>query len=82
MAVSFKSNNFDFPPVSFFTVSRPVSSVPASLSFATTCRSSSYVSARPHKSLSGLTNVSVVMVLFVEVMSILVNLFVIVKLCV
>ena len=81
MAVSFKSNNFDFPPVSFFTVSRPVSSVPASLSFATTCRSSSYVSARPHKSLSGLTNVSV-MVLFVEVMSILVNLFVIVKLCV
>ena len=81
MAVSFKSNNFDFPPVSFFTVSRPVSSVPASLSFATTCRSSSYVSARPHKSLSGLTNVSV-MVLFVEVMSILENLFVIVKLCV
>ena len=81
MAVSFKSNNFDFPPVSFFTVSRPVSSVPASLSFATTCRSSSYVSARPHKSLSGLTNVSV-MLLFVEVMSILVNLFVIVKLCV
>ena len=81
MAVSFKSNNFDFPPVSFFTVSRPVSSVPASLSFATTCRSSSYVSAHPHKSLSGLTNVSV-MVLFVEVMSILVNLFVIVKLCV
>ena len=81
MAVSFKSNNFDFPPVFFFTVSRPVSSVPASLSFATTCRSSSYVSARPHKSLSGLTNVSV-MVLFVEVMSILVNLFVIVKLCV
>ena len=81
MAVSFKSNNFDFPPVSFFTVFRPVSSVPASLSFATTCRSSSYVSARPHKSLSGLTNVSV-MVLFVEVMSILVNLFVIVKLCV
>ena len=81
MAVSFKSNNFDFPPVSFFTVSRPVASVPASLSFATTCRSSSYVSARPHKSLSGLTNVSV-MVLFVEVMSILENLFVIVKLCV
>ena len=81
MAVSFKSNNFDFPPVSFFTLSRPVSSVPASLSFATTCRSSSYVSGRPHKSLFGLTNVSV-MVLFVEVMSILVNLFVIVKLCV
>ena len=81
MAVSFKSNNFDFPPVSFVTVYRPVSSVPPSLSFATTCRSSSYVSARPHKSLSGLTNVSV-MVLFVEVMSILVNLFVIVKLCV
>ena len=81
MAVSFKSNNFDFPPLSFFTVSRPVSSVPASLSFATTCRSSSYVSARPHKSLSGLTNVSV-MVLFVDVRSILVNLFVIVKLCV
>ena len=81
MAVPFKSNNFEFSPLSFFTASRPVSSVPASLSFATTCRSSSYVSARPHKSLSGPTNISV-MVLFVEVMSILVNLFVIVKLCV
>ena len=35
MAVSFKLNNFDFPPLSFSTVSKPVSSVPASLSFAT-----------------------------------------------
>ena len=36
MAVSFKLNNSDFPPLSS-TVSKPVSSVPASLSFATAC---------------------------------------------
>ena len=55
--VSLKLNNFDFPPLSFSTVSKSVSSVRASLSFATACRSSSYVSAFSHKSLSDTTNV-------------------------
>ena len=57
MAVSFELNNFDFPPLSFSPVSKPVPSVPASLSFATACRSSSCVSAFSHKSLSDPTNV-------------------------
>ena len=45
MAVSFKLNNFDFPPQSFSTVSKPVFSVLASLSFATAYSYSSDVSA-------------------------------------
>ena len=58
MAVSFKLNSFDFPPLSFSTVSaKPVFSVPASLLFAAACRSSRYVSALSHKSLSDPTNV-------------------------
>ena len=57
MTVPFKLNNVDFLPLSFSTLSKPASSVPASLSFATTCRSSSYVSALSHKSLSDPTNV-------------------------
>ena len=56
MAVSFKLNNFDFLPLSFSTVSNPVSSVPASLSFATACSSFSNVSALSHKSLSDPAN--------------------------
>ena len=52
MAVSFKLNNSDFPHLSYSTVSKPVSSVPASLSFATACRISKYASALSHKSLS------------------------------
>ena len=54
MAVSFKLNNFDFPI--FSTVSKPVFSVPTSLSFAIACRSCSYVSALSHISLSDPTN--------------------------
>ena len=57
MAVSFKLNNSDFPPLSFSTVSKPVSFVPVSLSFATACRSSRYANALSHKSLSDPTNV-------------------------
>ena len=57
MAVSFKLNNSDFPPLSFSTVSKPVSFVPVSLSFATACRSSRYASALSHKPLSDSTNV-------------------------
>ena len=57
MAVSFKLNNSDFPPLSFSTVSKPVSFVPVSLSFATACRSSRCASALSHKSLSDPTNV-------------------------
>ena len=57
MTVSFKLNNLDFPPLPFSIVSKPVSSVPASLSFATACSSFSYVSALSHKSLSDLANV-------------------------
>ena len=57
MAVSFKLNNFDFPPLSFSTVFKPASSVPASISLATACRSPSYVSALCHKPLSDPTNV-------------------------
>ena len=57
MAVSFKLNNSDFPPLSFSTVSKPVSFVPVSLSFATACRSSRYASALSHKPLSDPTNV-------------------------
>ena len=57
MAVSFELNNFDFPPLSFSTVSKHVSSAPASLSFAAACRSFSCVSAIFHKSLSDPTNV-------------------------
>ena len=56
MAVSFKLNNSDFPPLSFSTVSKPVSFVPVSLSFATACRSSRCASALSHKSLSDPTN--------------------------
>ena len=57
MAVSFKLNNFDFPPLSFSTVSKLVSSVASSLSFATACSFSSDVSALSHKSLSDPANV-------------------------
>ena len=57
MAVSFKLNNSDFPPLSFSTVSKRVSFVPVSLSFATACRSSRYASALSHKSLSDPNNV-------------------------
>ena len=57
MTVSFKLNNSDFPPLSFSTVSKPVSFVPVSLSFATACRSSRYANAFSHKSLSDPTNV-------------------------
>ena len=57
MDVSFKLNNSDFSPLSFFTVSKPVSFVPVSLSFATACRPSRYASALSHKSLSDPTNV-------------------------
>ena len=57
MAASFKLNNFDFPPLSFSTTSKPVSPVPASLSFATACSFSSDVSALSHKSLSDPANV-------------------------
>ena len=53
----FKLNNFDFSLLPFSTVSKPVSSVPAPLSFAIAWRSSSYVSALSHKSLSDPTNV-------------------------
>ena len=52
--MSFKLNNFDF--YLFSTVCKLVSSFPASLLFATACRSSSYVSALSHKSLSDPTN--------------------------
>ena len=52
MAVSFKLNNFNFPPLSFSTVSKHVSSVPALLSFAVAYSVSSDVSALSHKSLS------------------------------
>ena len=54
MTVSFKLNNFDFPSLYFSTVSKPV---PASLLFATACRSSSCVSALSNESLSHPTNV-------------------------
>ena len=57
MAVSFKLNNFNFPSLSSSTVSKPVFSVPAASSFTCACRSSSYVSAFSHKSLSDPTNV-------------------------
>ena len=57
MAVSFKLNSFDFPPLSFSIISKPVYSVPASLSFAAACSFSSDVSALSHKSLSDPTNV-------------------------
>ena len=45
------------PPLPFSTVSKHVSSVSASLSFVTACRSSSYVSALSQKSLSDSTKV-------------------------
>ena len=57
MVVSFKLNNSDFPHLSYSTLSKPVSSVPASLSFATGCRFSKDASALSHKSLSDPTNV-------------------------
>ena len=57
MTASFKLNNSDFPSLSFSTVSKPVSFVPVSLSFATECRSSRYASALSHKSLFDPTNV-------------------------
>ena len=74
MAVFFKLNSFDFPPLSFSTISKPVYSVPASLSFATACSFSSGVSAL-------LINLCLILptsviVVFVQVMYILVNLFV------
>ena len=57
VAVSFKLNNFDFPLLSSSTVSKPVSSVRASLSFATASSFSSDVSALSYKSLSDPANV-------------------------
>ena len=57
MAVSFKLNNFDFPPLSSSAVSKPVSFVTASLSFATAYSFSSDVSALSDKSLSDVANV-------------------------
>ena len=45
MTVSFKLKNFDFPPLPLSTLSKPALSVLVSLSFATTCSSSSDVSA-------------------------------------
>ena len=54
--LSFKLNKLTFPR-SFSTASKPVSSVPASLSFATACSSSSYVSAISHKYLCDPENV-------------------------
>ena len=57
MAVSFKLNNPNFPPLTFSSVSKPVSFVPLLLSFATACGSSIYASALSHKSLSDPTNV-------------------------
>ena len=56
MAVSFEFNNFDFPPLYFYTASKLVSSVPASVTSTTACRSSSWVSALFHKPLSDPTN--------------------------
>ena len=38
MAVSFKLNNADFPPLPFHSASKPVSSISASLPFITTCK--------------------------------------------
>ena len=55
--MSFKLSNFDFIRLSFSIVSKPVSSLPASLSLATACSSSSDVSALSHKSLSDPANV-------------------------
>ena len=55
MVVSFKLNNFDFPLLSFSTVSKRISS--ALLLFATACSSSSDVSVLSHKSLSDPVNV-------------------------
>ena len=57
MALPFKLNNFDFLPLSSSTASKPVSSVPALLSFVTPCSFSSDVSALSHKSLSDPANV-------------------------
>ena len=57
MAVSFKLNSFDFLQLSFSTVSKPVSSAPAFLSFATAFSAFSYVSGLSHKSLSDPVNI-------------------------
>ena len=57
MALPFKLNNFDFPLLSIFTVSKHVSSVPVSLLFAYACSSSSDVSALSHKYLFDPANV-------------------------
>ena len=73
MAVSFKLKNFDFPSLSFSTVSKPVSYVPASLSFANSCSFSSDVSALSLK-LCLILPTSVT-VLYVQVMSVIGNLF-------
>ena len=48
---------FDFPPLFFSTASKPASSIPSSLSFATACSSSSDISALSHKPLSDPANV-------------------------
>ena len=48
---------FDFPPLFFSTASKPASSIPSSLSFATACSSSSDISALSHKLLSDPANV-------------------------
>ena len=57
MAVSLKLKNFDFLPLSFSTVSKLVSSIHTSLSFATACISSSDISVVSRKSLSDPANV-------------------------
>ena len=57
MAVSLKLENFDFLPLSFSTVSKLVSSIHTSLSFATACISSSDISVVSRKSLSDPANV-------------------------
>ena len=50
--MSFTLNNFDFSPLSFSTVSKSASFVPASLSFPSASSFSSDVNALSHKALS------------------------------
>ena len=56
VTVSFKLNNFDFP-LYLFLLCLNLFPLPISLSIATACRSSSYVSTLSHKSLFDPTNV-------------------------
>ena len=80
MAVSFKLNNSDFPPLPCSTVSKPVSFAPVSLSLLLHVGLPDVLVLFPIN-LSLILPTSV-MVLFVQVVSILVNLFVLVNLCV